>query len=322
MQPHEPPRPNMAPVGGWRGSSYVLAYTALSVGGYCLLGTAASNLPTPWLLPVLWAVQGLLLTGFFSALHWCVHSSCFGAPWDRIFGAIWGTPLFINFSIFKAFHLWHHRHTGTEKDSQYQRTFVDFRSYISAFTAYRFVFVFSRWSIQALAGIHPYFTRSSQQRKAATVDAIILVVWLSAVGAVTAAVPMWMIIHYWMPWLFYLPCVFIVSVAEHYGCENSPDTARNTRTTRAGWLLRTVLWNVNFHGEHHLRPSAPFWTLRSLHSSLGGTIQNVAPSYLAVQREILRDIIDAKRFKNSRDDAKALARAEAYRLKNAEGGAD
>ncbi len=64
--------------------------------------------------------------------------------------------------------------------------------------------------------------------------------------------------------------VRIRSIAEHGCVKRSPDVLENTRTTRAGLLLRlTVAPNrVNYHIEHHLLAAVPFYRLPLMHRML------------------------------------------------------
>lgn len=64
--------------------------------------------------------------------------------------------------------------------------------------------------------------------------------------------------------------VRIRSMAEHACMEASPHPLRNTRTARAGLLARMTLapLNVNYHREHHLMASVPWYRLPALRRAL------------------------------------------------------
>lgn len=81
--------------------------------------------------------------------------------------------------------------------------------------------------------------------------------------------------------------VRIRSMAEHAVTEHSADPLRNTRTTRAGWLARATVApiRVNFHIEHHLMASVPYFRLPHLHRLLNERAGlTEAPGYLQVLR--------------------------------------
>jgi fatty acid desaturase len=77
----------------------------------------------------------------------------------------------------------------------------------------------------------------------------------------------------------------IRSIAEHGCLERTPDMFRNTRTTRAGWLARMTVApvNVNYHLEHHVMASVPYYRLPQMHQWLRAKeALPEAPGYLDV----------------------------------------
>jgi len=81
--------------------------------------------------------------------------------------------------------------------------------------------------------------------------------------------------------------VRIRSIAEHGCVTRSTDVLTNTRTTRAGLLLRlTVAPNrVNYHVEHHLLAAVPFYRLPKMHRMLRQKgLLGAPPSYWDVLR--------------------------------------
>jgi fatty acid desaturase len=79
----------------------------------------------------------------------------------------------------------------------------------------------------------------------------------------------------------------IRSMAEHACLTPSRDTLRNTRTTRAGWLARAFVApiRVNYHIEHHLMASVPYFRLPQLHALLRERgLTPEPPSYWQVMR--------------------------------------
>ena len=62
----------------------------------------------------------------------------------------------------------------------------------------------------------------------------------------------------------------IRSLAEHACTRRSTDMFENTRTTRAGLLARATVApiRVNFHVEHHVLPSVPYFRLPLMHRML------------------------------------------------------
>lgn len=62
----------------------------------------------------------------------------------------------------------------------------------------------------------------------------------------------------------------IRSMAEHAGQATSNNALTNTRTTQAGWIARSFVApvHVNYHMEHHLMASVPYFKLPQMHQLL------------------------------------------------------
>jgi fatty acid desaturase len=62
------------------------------------------------------------------------------------------------------------------------------------------------------------------------------------------------------------PVVHYFRNLEHADCEVSkvPNCLRNTRSVRSNIIIRTLLWDTNFHAEHHCYPMVPFFNLHKL----------------------------------------------------------
>lgn len=77
----------------------------------------------------------------------------------------------------------------------------------------------------------------------------------------------------------------IRSIAEHGCLESTADMFRNTRTTRAGLLARMSVapMQVNYHIEHHLMASVPYYRLPLMHLFLRErNAVSAPPGYLDV----------------------------------------
>ncbi len=75
------------------------------------------------------------------------------------------------------------------------------------------------------------------------------------------------VLSYVTPFPFFLR---IRSMAEHACTEKTTDMFLNTRTTRAGFLARATVApiNVNYHIEHHVMASVPYFRLPLMHRML------------------------------------------------------
>jgi fatty acid desaturase len=103
------------------------------------------------------------------------------------------------------------------------------------------------------------------------------------------------IVYWLLPYFTWLKLILRWrSIAEHFGIEN--DSAyTHTRTTYPRWWERLLITpkNANFHLDHHLYPSVPFFKLPQLHAELMkipnfAQTAHVTVSYWGVLRECLQ----------------------------------
>lgn len=87
-----------------------------------------------------------------------------------------------------------------------------------------------------------------------------------------AALAFW----WFVPVIIGYPAVNYVRNLEHADCEVSKEMncLKNTRTVESNWLVRQLLWDTNFHVEHHAYPMVPFFNLHKLHELMDGHIEH------------------------------------------------
>ena len=84
------------------------------------------------------------------------------------------------------------------------------------------------------------------------------------------------------------PALRAFLLAEHTGCPLVPDMLRNSRTTKSNAVLRWLVWNMNYHAEHHAYPALPFHTLPKAHRLIRDKIAVRASGYISVHRDLVR----------------------------------
>lgn len=69
-----------------------------------------------------------------------------------------------------------------------------------------------------------------------------------------------------VPVLIGYPVVNYFRNLEHADCEVSvvSNCLKNTRSVRSNLIIRTLLWDTNYHAEHHCYPMVPFFNLHKL----------------------------------------------------------
>ena len=77
--------------------------------------------------------------------------------------------------------------------------------------------------------------------------------------------------------------------AEHADCDLVPNQLHNTRTVESTFWMRWLLWETNFHAEHHAYPAVPFYNLPKLHELLDPHIKhNTCKTFAAQQLHMLK----------------------------------
>ena len=84
-------------------------------------------------------------------------------------------------------------------------------------------------------------------------------------------------------WLY----VFFGLLQHAGGQEDVLDHRLNTRTVYLNPFFRFLYSNMNYHVEHHIFPSVPYYALPALHEELKGHLAPASPSSIAAYRQIL-----------------------------------
>lgn len=241
-----------------------------------------------------WVVAVVLLAGRQLALailmHEGAHRTLFRTRWLNDFVADWlcGRPIWADLRKYRLHHLAHHAKTGTNEDTDlslvtpFPTTKASlvrrFARDLLGMTGLKFLV----GRILMDAGILKYTVAHDAKRlprralhlhafQAIRAGVPMLVTNLALFGALAATGHAWM----YGAWVLAYMTVFtlfvrIRSMAEHACTERTTDMFRNTRTTRAGWLARLTVapLRVNYHLEHHVVASVPYFRLPELHRML------------------------------------------------------
>ena len=238
---------------------------------------------------LLWPFMGFVLAGNLAAAHDCFHNSHLDTKLaNRIAGALWLVVVLTNFSALKHAHMVHHRCTRTEGDSEAPFVVPTVAAYARFLllsplalprAAYRSARILGGW-------MRPPHLSTDRAYRDARRDAAGILTWL----VVAAFAPSAMVLVYWGPLVFFPPMVIAIAMPEHHRCGPGPDVYPSTRTTKSNWFARMLIWNSNYHVEHHLYPGVPSCNLPSLHRALHGRLENCAGGYLGFHLGLLRDL--------------------------------
>jgi fatty acid desaturase len=94
------------------------------------------------------------------------------------------------------------------------------------------------------------------------------------------------LVYWWIaPVLCGYPVVNYFRNLEHADCEVSkqPNALRNTRTVRSNIIIRILLWDTNFHAEHHCYPMVPFFNLHKINALMHDHVIHNDTSHFTLQ---------------------------------------
>jgi fatty acid desaturase len=187
-------------------------------------------------------------------------------------------PLFITTRTYRGSHFAHHRHVNTEKDPDLMRkqssaSEWEFPTSWKALGAMLVKDVFGLNTRQLFSDFSDMWEQQETTKKEPVDSYVVarILYYVVVLSAVTyfrvwpAFLLLWVV-----PILTWLKMIMRVrSIAEHFAIEND-HVYTQSRTTLPSLLERVFVAprNVNFHLEHHLYPSVPFFRLPRLHELL------------------------------------------------------
>lgn len=247
--------------------------------------------------------------GFAVLAHEAAHRTLFRRRWFNDVLANWlcGHPIWTDVTRYRAHHMGHHSHTGTDADpdlclvrpfptrpASLRRKLL--RDVLGLSGLRRIVGLlamdFGVLEYNAAGDVkrrppagrrfRDYLAEGLRHLTPVLLSNLALLAVLAACGAAWT----------YSAWIVAYLCSFslflrVRSIAEHACAEPGDNPFRNTSTTRANWLARLTVapFAVNYHLEHHLMASVPFYRLHRLHVLLRdkGVVQPL-DGYLQVLR--------------------------------------
>lgn len=266
---------------------------AAAVLGSWLVIAGAFALLIAWPHPVTWIATVILLGGRQLALavsmHEAAHGTLFRTRWcnERLADWLCARPVWSDVRRYRIHHLGHHAHTGTERDPDLGLAPRDpmSRASLARKIARDLTGVAGLRRLAALilmdSGLLAYNVGGGARwtPRAPWVHAWLFVKQTWLVGLTNVAIYLaldalgagWAYLAWPIAWLTTFGLFLrIRMLAEHACRDRGSDILRNTRTTYANLIARATVapLHVNFHLEHHLLPTTPWFRLPALHRAL------------------------------------------------------
>jgi fatty acid desaturase len=224
--------------------------------------------------------------------HEAAHGTLFKTRWLNEEFADWvvARPIWNDVAKYRKHHLVHHAKTSSNEDTDISlsRPFPTTRTSlarkflrdVSGLTGVKFLIgrLLMDASILKWTVANDY-ERLPQDGRSALDVAITLLRNMTPMLLVNAVLVtlLWASGHAWLYGVWVLAYLTpyplflrIRSMAEHACTERTPDMFRNTRSTQAGFLARATVApiRVNYHIEHHVMASVPYFRLPLMHRML------------------------------------------------------
>jgi fatty acid desaturase len=199
-------------------------------------------------------------------------------------GTLVGIPALVSVTSYRSVHWPHHNYTRSERDPD------EFTNAIRHPGLRRAAFFF--WLVLGgviYLGAHVpinavRLARGRDKLLVVLEYATVVIVFSVAIGALAAANRMDIFVHGWAyPAVAAGMLLNVRGVAEHM-LTRGDDVFSSTRTVLSNAPVRFFMNNLNFHLEHHLVPSVPWYNLPRLHAllreDLAAAVAPVTRSYV------------------------------------------
>jgi fatty acid desaturase len=261
--------------------------------------------------PIFVGIAILLVAGKQHALVGLLHDGahfrvCKSKKWnDWICNAMVAYPIGAQVQLYRKNHLLHHQYTGDERDPDWIRK-KDNRSWHFPMTKINLLKVFSQYllglgvlemfiAVRVLSGLNTEYFKKSPV--GFCIQATYYFVTLAVITY----------FHWWLEfatlWLVPYFLVFPIfnrlrTIAEHFGVENQHalNQTRNVVKPRFWEKYFISPHSLNFHLDHHLYPSVPFYNLKDLHQILKKSSQykeaHNTNAYLFASDSVVNEVTD------------------------------
>lgn len=210
-------------------------------------------------------------------------------------------PILSTVQSYRRNHLAHHQHTNTEADPDWSAKLGD-GAFMFPLQAWRLALQLGGYliainTVRELRQILPRLNRNNMASRLYRTVRCGFYLTLFVVFTVTGT---WrLVLLYWLVPFFTLLFMFLYvrGVAEHFGGLNYEGETGGIRTVLPHLWERLFFapHHINFHIEHHLYPSVPFYNLPKLHAALmkDGSYRSQAHVTRGYSTGLLRECLSA-----------------------------
>ncbi len=265
------------------------------------------TLGSAWVWLAMFAHGVVLAVPAYALSHETAHGSVFKTRWLNK-AVLWVTSvLYMEEPWHRRYmHLNHHAHTWhVDVDSQMPfDTPMTFRGWLLEASGIGLL-IFHSKALVALSfkNYTPIMLEIIPENKLAvsTRNARIMLSIYLAIGLAAASGASWLLWFIVIPRVLGAPVMLLFTLIQHVEMsENSPSIIDSTRSFRTNWLGRFLYVNMNYHIEHHLYPSVPFYSLPKISEAIKDQLPEPDPGFFKTNLEVLSVVIRRSLNRNTR----------------------
>jgi len=261
----------------------------MGISGYFWITGANWLIKIPALI-----IYGFSLVAMFAPVHECSHRTAFAN--NRLNDLVaWcaGVLSGYNSTFYRRYHKWHHRYTqivgkDPELDDPKPSNLPEYLTEISGYNWWLGKFQTHYQIARGKLENCPYIDTNAREEVIKSTRLQLAVYGVGIAFSLATRQP-WFITLWVLPLAVGQPLLRLIMLAEHTGCTKDSNPLTNTRTTLTWYPVRLMMWNMPFHGEHHLYPSIPFHALPQAHQELQEHLATVDHGYLKVHQNMIKN---------------------------------
>ena len=232
---------------------------------------------------------GASMHGVCLFTHEGVHGTIHKNIWvNNFIGSLSGYIVLQTMAGYRVLHLKHHKYLNINGDPGLLKTYV----------SNKFIIVAMEWGYLlfgyvAFLSVIPYqgFKQGTKKDKILIIKDLVFMFLIS--GLIIKFLPLSWLIHGWLiPMVFVHFMMNVRGMSQHLMLEDHHDPYNGARTIIAHPIVDFFLCNENYHIEHHLYPSIPWYNLKKVHSLIQRELNEKNSTIIFSFREFIIQFIN------------------------------
>jgi len=248
-----------------------------------------------WTLPAMFVYGTLYGSASDARWHECGHRTAFKSKTANL--VVYHIASFMDVREPVSWRWSHNRHhadtiiVGRDPEIAYQRPIRFWRIAADMFGLLSTWAEFKKYAENVRGRLTPAaadFVPAREVARAVFWGRVHVVIWLATMATSMASTSFLPLVLIGLPSLYGRWLLVVFGTTQHAGlAEDVLDHRLNTRSVHMNPILRFLYLNMNYHLEHHMYPSVPYYNLPSLHALIRDDLPPAHRGLVRTYREIL-----------------------------------